>query len=84
MYYLKKNLDFEKAIKFRDRINAIEKINQSQKIYLNNNRSIDVISFAVTKDNICFVILKFRMGHIVDKDSHIFNNISDSQILKYI
>ncbi len=72
-----KELDFEKAIKFRDRINAIEKINQSQKIYLNDNRSIDVISFAVTKNNICFVILKFRMGHIVDKDSHIFNNISE-------
>lgn len=72
-----KNLDFEKAIKFRDRINAIEKINQSQKIYLDDAKNIDVISFAVTKDNICFVILKFRNGHIVDKDSHIFNNISE-------
>ena len=81
-----KNLDFEKAIKFRDRINAIEKINQSQKIYLDDDKNIDVISFAVIKDKICFVILKFRNGHIVDKDSHIFNNISelDSSIENFI
>lgn len=72
-----KELNFEKAIKLRDRINAIEKINLSQKIYLNDNRSIDVVSFAVTENNICFVILKFRAGHIVDKDSHVFNNISE-------
>lgn len=76
-----KELDFERAIKFRDRINAIEKINQSQKIYLNDKRNTDVISFSVTKDNICFVVLKFRAGHIVDKDSHIFNNISEEDSL---
>lgn len=81
-----KNLDFERAIKFRDRINAIEQINQSQKIYLDDDKNIDVISFAVTKENICFAILKFRNGHIVDKDSRIFNNISelDSLIENFI
>lgn len=81
-----KNLDFERAIKFRDRINSIEQINQSQKVYLDDDKNIDVISFAVTKENICFVILKFRNGHIVDKDSRIFNNISelDSLIENFI
>ena len=70
-------LNFEKAIKIRNRIHAIEKVNQSQKIYLKDDADMDVIAHAIAEDVICFVVLKFRNGHIVDKDSYIFDDVAD-------
>ena len=71
------DLNFEKAIKIRNRIHAIEKVNQSQKIYLKGEEDMDVIAHAIAEDVICFVVLKFRHGHIVDKDSYIFDYVAD-------
>ncbi len=76
------DLDYERAIKLRDRISAIEKVTQKQKIYLKEDKDIDAIAYSTMDNYICFVVLKFRGGHIVDKDDYIFNDITDFDVAK--
>ncbi|MDE5852798.1 MAG: UvrB/UvrC motif-containing protein, partial [Oscillospiraceae bacterium] len=40
------DLDYERAIRLRDRISAIEKVTQKQKIYLKEDKNIDVIAYS--------------------------------------
>lgn len=70
-------LDYEHAMRLRDRILAIEKSVQAQKIYLSHDQEADVIASAVSGDDLCFAILKFRSGHMVDKDDYIFADVTD-------
>ncbi|MEG0693653.1 MAG: excinuclease ABC subunit UvrC, partial [Oscillospiraceae bacterium] len=53
------SLDFEKAAKLRDRINAIKKIADTQKVYMINTKNQDVIAFAQNATNVAVAILKF-------------------------
>ncbi len=69
-----KDQNFEKAIKLRDKIKIIEKMQQKQIIYLNNNISADIVNFSIISNEICFVILKIKNGKIYDKEDFIFKN----------
>lgn len=69
------NLEFEKAAKLRDKISAIKKVSASQTVLLNENRSLDVWSFAQNKNTVCAVILKFREGRLLDKKHFFFEEI---------
>lgn len=79
MENLARKQDFEKAIKLRDKINAIKKITQTQKVYLNENLNADVIAWFNLKtqpsfeEEICFVVLKIKNGKIYSKENFIFN-----------
>ncbi len=77
-----KEEDFENAIKFRDKINAIKKIHETQKVYLENELNADVIAFSRLEDEICFVILKFKLGRIYDKEEFIFKITIDIESTK--
>lgn len=57
-------LNFELAIKLRDRIKTIEKISQKSSIYLNNKNSIEVVSAAKSENLICFVVIQYCDGQI--------------------
>ena len=71
------NLEFEKAAVLRDRINAVKKASETQKVFLNKQHNIDAISAAKTEDIICIVVINFRGGKLVDKKHYIFENIED-------
>ncbi len=77
-----KEEDFENAIKFRDKINAIKKIHETQKVYLENELNADVIAFSRLEDKICFVILKLKLGKIYDKEEFIFKITTDIENTK--
>ena len=64
------NLEFEKAAKLRDRINAINRINEKQKVVFTSATDQDVIGMARRGNSGCAVILKFRKGRLVDKVDH--------------
>lgn len=95
MENLAKKQDFEKAIKLRDKLKAIEKITQTQKVYLNENLNADVIAYYCLRmvssfeEEICFVILKIKAGKIYNKENFIFNitssvdNIKEDFIARY-
>ena len=77
-----KEENFEKAIKLRDKIKIIEKTQQKQIVYLNNNISTDIINFAIIQNEICFLILKIKNGKIYDKEDFIFKGSSEIENLK--
>lgn len=77
-----KKEDFENAIKFRDKINAIKKIHETQKVYLENELNADIVAFSRLEDKICFVILKFKLGKIYDKEEFIFKITTDIENTK--
>lgn len=70
-------LDFERAIRIRDRIQAIQKISEDQKVILGNQKQIDVIAMAQNGTTVCFSLLKFRHGKMVDKSDFIFDDVYD-------
>lgn len=71
------NLDFERAAKLRDRISAIKKISDTQKVYMINQPDQDVLAFSQNQTTATVAILKFRNGHLIDKEDFIFSNIYD-------
>ncbi len=68
-------MNFEKAMLLRDRIRAIEKISEQQKIYLKSEKDLDVIATAQNEGSVCVAILKFRNGRLMDKDDYLFHSI---------
>lgn len=61
------NLDFEKAARCRDRINAIQKIGEHQKVVSTHVEDMDAAAFAQDGESICGVILKIRGQRLRDK-----------------
>lgn len=55
------DLNFEKAAKLRDQLQAIDQINQKQVIY-NNNDSLDVLGFHYQSGVACIYVLFIRQG----------------------
>ncbi|MEG0894592.1 MAG: excinuclease ABC subunit UvrC, partial [Oscillospiraceae bacterium] len=69
------NLEFERAAKIRDRINAIKKVTDSQKVV--DKQDQDVIAFCQNINKTAVVILKFRNGQLTDKDDYVLNQTFD-------
>lgn len=61
------NLEFEKAARCRDRINAIQKINEHQKVVFTKAEDMDAVAFAQDGEQSCGVILKIRDQRLRDK-----------------
>ena len=72
-------LNFEYAAKLRDRINAIKRIAEKQKVISNLKFRIDVFATALVGDNACVQVFKFKGGHLADKEYFYFSEISDRQ-----
>lgn len=73
MEYYSEELQFEKAAKLRDRINAIEKISQNQKIYASVYKRQDIIAVAADKDEMCFNVFVFDNFKLIDKKEYFIN-----------
>ena len=68
------NLDFETAAKLRDRIRALEKSTQRQKVVTSSAKEQDVIASSRTEDSVCFAVMSFVGGHLTDLQCFLFNN----------
>lgn len=66
------NLEFEKAARIRDRLQAIQRLNQGQKVMMNANKDQDFIGLEQMNNTACLVVLKFRGGQLHDKDEYFF------------
>ncbi len=62
------NLDFERAARYRDRISAIRRISEQQKVIFNGVQDQDFVAVVQSVDNVCAAVLKFRRGRLVDKE----------------
>ena len=61
------NLEFEKAAKLRDRINAIERIRDKQKVVFSSYKRQDIIAMAKSENKACFTVFVFRNGMLCDR-----------------
>ncbi len=70
------NLEFEKAARYRDRIAAIRKIDDHQKVIFSKVENQDVLGFVATDRNSVCSMLKFRGGRLVDKQDFLLGEPS--------
>ena len=61
------NLDFEYAAKIRDRISAVEKRREKQKVVNTNHKRQDIFATALAGENACVSVFIFVNGHLTDK-----------------
>ena len=75
------NLDFEYAAKLRDRINAIEKLKERQKVVMCTHENQDVFASAFLGELACIGVLIFRNYRLTDKKHFFVEGISDKNTL---
>ncbi len=76
-------LDFEKAAKLRDRIKAIERISQKQKVVVNSEGDEDVFAIAQRGNKACLSVLSFEQGALKNSEHFIFETseeLSDERL----
>ncbi len=66
-------LDFERAARYRDRIRAVEKLSQQQKVMAYNHKSLDVVAAVQGADTVYLSVLVFREGRLRDKRDFTFD-----------
>ncbi len=76
------NLEFEKAARLRDRIAAIEKINERQKVVYSKAEHEDFVAFAKSQDLTAIAVLKFRDFRLIDKVDFTLKETGDLSVLR--
>jgi excinuclease ABC subunit C len=67
-------LEFEKAAALRDKVLAIDKINEKQKIVIGNCENEDFINIHVDDRDVCIQVFFLRDGKIVGREHFILND----------
>lgn len=67
------NLEFEKAAKIRDKINAIKKINEKQKVVAASVEEQDVFAVVCSETKACLSVIRFRDSRLYDTEHFIFD-----------
>lgn len=71
------NLQFETAARLRDRINAIKKIREKQKVVSISHKSQDVIATALLGEKACVAVISFRNYRLCDKQHYFVDGFRD-------
>ena len=79
MKELSNNMQFEKAAYIRDKIIAIERISEKQKVSNINENDIDVIGVARNDFEICIEIFFVRKSKMIGREHFFFNNLEDEK-----
>ena len=66
-------LEFEKAARLRDRINALRKMSDKQKVIMTSVEEQDVIALAQGSGSTCFEVFRFRGGRLVDREQFLID-----------
>lgn len=67
------NLEFERAARLRDRIAAIKRRSDKQKVITSAEQRVDVIALSQTADTYAIQIFIFRNGRLEDSNSFLFS-----------
>ena len=76
------NLQFEKAAKIRDRIKAIKRLSENQKVVTSKTENQDVIAIARSSEAMCVQVFIFRRGKLSDKQEFIFTQLQEPDELR--
>lgn len=72
------NLEFERAALFRDQLQAILRLEGSQKVYLPRKEAFDVISIAQDSTQSAGNILQIREGKLIGKQTFLLRHRADT------
>ena len=72
-----KNLEFEKAASVRDRIQAIERITEKQKVANFSENNIDVIGLYKDEVTVCIEIFFVRGSKMLGREHYFFDELKD-------
>lgn len=67
------NLEFEKAAKLRDRINAIKKVSEKQKVVAASVEEQDVFAVVCSEEKACLSVIRFRNSRLYDNEDFIID-----------
>ncbi len=73
------NLEFERAVRLRDRINAIKSMSEKQKVVSTEIPVQDVIALAQSADKCCFEVFNFRDGRLCDSRRFAVESVEDAE-----
>ncbi len=71
MNILAKNLDFERAVLVRDRLNAVKKVNQRQRVSRIITGNMDVIGAVLNGKKACIQVIFVRGGNLIGGEQFI-------------
>ena len=74
MLYASENLEFEKAAKLRDKLNAVRRISNRQSAISTTQSNRDIVAFYRDNKTICFQIFFVRSGKIIGREHYIIKN----------
>lgn len=69
------NLDFELAAKLRDRIKAVKRITEKQKVVAVSVKEQDAVSMMTEGEDICFAVIRFSDGRLYDKEDFLIKSV---------
>lgn len=72
-------LDFEYAAKLRDRINAITKLSEKQKVVMCTYKNQDVFASAFLGETACVSVLNFRNSRLTDKNHYFVDGAAEKK-----
>ena len=70
-------LDFEQAARLRDRIAAIKRLGEKQKVVLSRIEEQDVIALAQGSGQACFEVFRFTGGQLSDREQFLMEEQED-------
>ncbi len=71
------NLEFEKAAKIRDKINAIKKVTEKQKVVASSVKVQDVFAIVCAAPKACLSVLRFKDARLYDSEYFIIDMPED-------
>lgn len=74
-----KNLEFEKAAAIRDRILAIERVSEKQKVSNISENNIDVIGLYKNEVTVCIEMFFIRNSKMIGREHYFFNELKDME-----
>jgi excinuclease ABC subunit C len=77
-------LNFERAARLRDQIEALERALAEQKVVLNRDEDLDILAHALQEDMGCVVVAKVRQGKLIDQEAHMIEGVAgltDGEVL---
>ena len=74
-----KKLDFEKAADLRDKIQAIERVSEKQKVSNISENNIDVIGIAKSDLQICIEIFFVRGSKMIGREHYFYTDLKDME-----
>lgn len=72
-------LEFERAARIRDKIQAVKNMATKQKVVANKIKDQDVIALVSDGEKGCFQIFRFENGSLVDRESFIVNGVTGQE-----